>query len=202
MIQTDTHKLSSQGELKVTMMKRFCQIQRLEATEGFAKMIDSERHNSKSEGRSVFMDDAFYDRILNHLKTIIPSARHHQSFPHPLDAAILQPDGLIQSTTICKDNLQISVMAPNHCICFKVNDKIWYGMVCDIVTVKILGHASMQLLNVQRIENLFLQGDEKGRLHFSLLAVSDESSHWPIDDKSIQLGPTFSCQESSGLKVS
>ncbi|POW10331.1 hypothetical protein PSTT_06172 [Puccinia striiformis] len=151
-IQTN-HRM---GELEGTMMKRFCQIQRLEAQDGFSDLTDSNKKvNEQSEprGRAVIMDNDLYEQLLAYMQVTIPEVRHHQSLPHPIDACILQPDVLFQSTHLCNHTIRVSVASPNNCICFKVQQNI---------EVTLPGHQSFNLLRIERIENRFCKGARQG----------------------------------------
>ncbi|KAI7948670.1 hypothetical protein MJO29_010335 [Puccinia striiformis f. sp. tritici] len=160
-IQTN-HRM---GELEGTMMKRFCQIQRLEAQDAFSDLTDSNKKvNEQSEprGRAVIMDNDLYEQLLAYMQVTIPEVRHHQSLPHPIDACILQPDVLFQSTHLCNHTIRVSVASPNNCICFKVQQNIEYGFIHDIIRVTLPGHQSFNLLRIERIENRFCKGARQG----------------------------------------
>ena len=53
-------------------------------------------------------------------------------------------------------------MAPNNCIGFKINGKIVYGLVHDIIYVNIPGDRVHQLVHIGRIENQFCKGMRRG----------------------------------------
>ncbi|KAI7941162.1 hypothetical protein MJO28_013447 [Puccinia striiformis f. sp. tritici] len=136
-----------------------------EAQDGFSDLTDSNKKvNEQSEprGRAVIMDNDLYEQLLAYMQVTIPEVRHHQSLPHPIDACILQPDVLFQSTHLCNHTIRVSVASPNNCICFKVQQNIEYGFIHDIIRVTLPGHQSFNLLRIERIENRFCKGARQG----------------------------------------
>ncbi|KNZ59353.1 hypothetical protein VP01_1751g6 [Puccinia sorghi] len=159
------------GDLEGSMMKRLCQIQRLEAKDSMANFLASEvADQTNRKGRPTKVDNVLYSRLLGHARGRDPTIQDYQELPHPLDAKVLSPKVLIRATWECKPKVCVSVLQPNNCVQFRDNGQVKYGFVREIIVYEQPGEGKRVLCDVEKIENLFCK-TVVGRI------IRDENSH-------------------------
>ncbi|KAG0143429.1 hypothetical protein CROQUDRAFT_48821 [Cronartium quercuum f. sp. fusiforme G11] len=151
-------------EMEETVLKRLVQMQRLEAETGFSDLIKDTNNSSKTKpkGRTVLVDNSMYNSVLAYVQDSMPDVHHHRRVPNPTHAYILQPDMLIRASCLCQQKIRVAVTAPNDCVCFKLQGKIGYGFIQDILTVTIPGREKLDLLRVEKVENMFCKDSKRG----------------------------------------
>ncbi|KNZ60832.1 hypothetical protein VP01_1494g2 [Puccinia sorghi] len=146
------------GELEGSMVKRFCQIQRLEAREDLQMFLASdipEDGQQKIHGRPVMVDDSLYERLLTHARTIDPVVGDYRHLPHPIGARILAPKVNVQATWNCKPKVRVSVLQPNNCVVIKENGRVRYGFVKEILVYEQPTRGRMAVCLVEKITNRY-----------------------------------------------
>lgn len=140
------------------MMKRLCQIQRLEAKGGMKKILEdksTEEQDKNHRGRPTKINDALYNRLLNHARALDPTVCDYRQLPHAEDANILRPNVLIRATLDVCEKTRVSVLPPNNCVVIKRNGIISYGLVNEILVYTHPGQGLRAVCEIIKISNLF-----------------------------------------------
>ncbi|EGG01735.1 uncharacterized protein MELLADRAFT_110771 [Melampsora larici-populina 98AG31] len=133
-----TYGIYVSGEMDRTMMRRFCQLQRLMADHPIVEDIslgdDPGPLNSRSQEKKnrIELDDEEYEALLSYVQIKSPDARDHRKLPHPPNAKVFQPYVAPTKTWKVSDRVSVSVLKPNNCIEFKQHGKVQYGFVRQI----------------------------------------------------------------------
>ncbi|KNZ54496.1 hypothetical protein VP01_2932g8 [Puccinia sorghi] len=115
------------------MVKRFCQIQQLEAWEDLKLFLASdipEDGQQKDHGRPFMVDNNLYEQLLTHARTID-----------------------LVDTWNCKPKVRVSVLQPNNCVVIKQNGHVRYGFVKEILVYKQPTLGQMAICLVEKITN-------------------------------------------------
>ncbi|KNZ53114.1 hypothetical protein VP01_333g10 [Puccinia sorghi] len=126
------------GKLESSMMKKLCQIKRLEAKDSMAEFLASDladQTNQKERANKV--DDMLY------------------KLPHPLNAKILSTKVLIITTWECKPKVCVFMLQPNNYIEFKDNVQVRYGILREIIVYEQPGEGNRVVCDVEKIKNSF-----------------------------------------------
>ncbi|MBW0523414.1 hypothetical protein O181_063129, partial [Austropuccinia psidii MF-1] len=119
------------GSMEQTLMKKFCQKQRLDVT------MDEKNHKKRREKLQILqLTNEIYQLLLVHLQATHPTLRDYRDLPHPLDALVLQNAAREHKSISWKAGLNISSSCPNNLICFEDDKSIKYGLVSHIVELK------------------------------------------------------------------
>ncbi|KAI7947789.1 hypothetical protein MJO28_009697 [Puccinia striiformis f. sp. tritici] len=138
------------GKLEGSMLKRMCQIQRLEVKEDYDEFLSADLPQGTGCGRPVMLDNVLYNRLLNYTRRFDATIRDYWQFPHPVDAIILRPKVLVHATWDCNQKTRVSVLQPNNCVVMKQNDLVSYGLVREIFGYTQRGHGSRVVCVVEK----------------------------------------------------
>ncbi|KAG0139113.1 hypothetical protein CROQUDRAFT_12404, partial [Cronartium quercuum f. sp. fusiforme G11] len=127
--------IKSAAEMDGTMMVRFSQLQRLSGDNAIIEEIVGPKKKEKDPSQSrlrITLNKEEYDALLEYIQDAEKTIRHYQHMPHLHGAKVLQPVVVPQATWRMSNELLVSVLKPNNCIQYKVEDKTCYGMVWQI----------------------------------------------------------------------
>jgi hypothetical protein len=145
------------------MMKRLCQIQRLEAKEGTQNFLSGEvpgEHGNTRGGRPIMVDDVLYNQLLKYAQGVDPTVHDYRQLPLPVDANILRPTVFIHATCDASQKTRVSVLQPNNCVVIKQDGLIRYGLVNQIISYTQPGQGLKVVCEVVKIRNLFCKASE------------------------------------------
>ncbi|MBW0582287.1 hypothetical protein O181_122002 [Austropuccinia psidii MF-1] len=119
------------GSMECTLIKKFCQQQRLESK------AEDQPKNSKTKYPPILqLEIEIYALLLVHLRETYPALRHYQDLPHPPNALVLRDYAHEFKSIDWKVGLKISSSYPNSYISFNDEDMIKYGQVSHIIEPK------------------------------------------------------------------
>lgn len=133
-----------------TIMKRFCQLQKLDALGGLecAHKSKQKPHQIKSYeiGKEV------YDKLLDFAWTLQPHLRAYYDWPHPDGAIVLSNWFENVQKVACDGGRHVSNKQPNNFIQYQVGSTSHYGEVVDII--RLWGNFDAKILKVRRANDV------------------------------------------------
>ncbi|KNZ50353.1 hypothetical protein VP01_4471g1, partial [Puccinia sorghi] len=118
----------------VTIMNKFCQLQRLMAQGGLD--CAKETNDKITRGMEFDMDETVYEDILKICQRLLPDLRSHCDVPHPKNAKVLFKHAKSVLSAICGGGMRISREPPNNMIEYVSDGQTCFGKVCEIVELK------------------------------------------------------------------
>jgi hypothetical protein len=143
--------------MEVSIVKRFCQIQRL------VHQKDYKRTNTprQQERCNTILDIHLYEVLLFHLKKKHVDLRDYRDMPHPIDAKVLTRK-VIQLSSVCiKNGTTVSTKRPRNGVWWDCEGRRLFGFVIDILRVPEIDCLSSAQVVIE-VTNLVDLKDEAG----------------------------------------
>ncbi|EGG09079.1 uncharacterized protein MELLADRAFT_104354 [Melampsora larici-populina 98AG31] len=168
------------AEMDRTMLRRFCQLQRLLGDHA----IDDHREKNRIQLR-----DEQYEALLVHVRKTIPDTRDHRHIPHPAKSKVLHTDAVPKPSYKVSKFISVSVLKPNNCIKYKEAGKSRYAMVRQIYQFTDPVGSVRTELWVNPIENLFSKDLDSPSKNFRYLLHLMKCVLGKVEDHCIFVSP-------------
>ncbi|KAA1102373.1 hypothetical protein PGTUg99_030772 [Puccinia graminis f. sp. tritici] len=121
----------------ITIMKKFCQLQRLKTQHGLDGALQEE---TVIRGGATFeMNKATYEQILKFCRRSTPELRANHELPHPRDAKVMFDSAKEIRSLDCGRGKKVTPKEPNNMIEYVGDDgEARYAQVVDII--ELMGH--------------------------------------------------------------
>ncbi|KNZ52113.1 hypothetical protein VP01_3690g2 [Puccinia sorghi] len=119
------------GHIGVTIMNKFCQLQRLKAQQGLDCAYEEKERIKR--GTKFEMDLTAYNKILLFLRESTPELCANSELPHPPNAKVLFNYAKSIISAECAGGKDISRQQPNDMIEYVADGHTCYGQVAEIV---------------------------------------------------------------------
>ncbi|KNZ46356.1 hypothetical protein VP01_7333g1, partial [Puccinia sorghi] len=130
------------GQMEGSMMKCFCQIQRLAHKKEFSKLS----MNSANKNVNTHLTLEIYEVLYEHLKKTHPNLRDYREIPHPIGAKVLTRNVTKINQAEIQNRLQVSTKKPQNGVWWDCNGQRSFGFVIDIFRVPDLEDGSTQVV--------------------------------------------------------
>ncbi|KAH9808329.1 hypothetical protein DFH28DRAFT_910274 [Melampsora americana] len=179
-------------EMDRTMLRRFCQLQRLLGNHGiddYVSLEDEYPRKSKRIRNRIELQDYEYEALLCHLRKTMPDIRDYRHLPHPAKSKVLHADAVPKPFLKVSQYVSISVLKPNNCVKYEMAGKACYGMVRQIYQLTDPVGCLRTEVWINPIENLFPKDLASSSKNFRYLLHLMKCVLGRIEDRCMFLSP-------------
>ncbi|KAI7946488.1 hypothetical protein MJO29_011015 [Puccinia striiformis f. sp. tritici] len=127
------------GQIKGTVLREFCQTQRLNSqAPRWLLEIDEDKNNNESQAkptRLVQVHPDIYMVILQKLQSEDPTLRHYQDLPHPDGSCVVTPYSNEEDTFGIESGLYISKTKQNRLVVYQKDGHTRYAWVTHVYSL-------------------------------------------------------------------